>query len=91
MIGNDGQNADQVLINNGDGAFESSIDLPCSHYMFTGDIAVADMNNDGYPDIIIGNDGQKNQLLINLGNGISFTEPNVKDSQLGVKLGPICG
>jgi hypothetical protein len=36
-------------------------------------IAVADMNNDGMLDIVIGNYNQKNQLLINSGDG-TFSE-----------------
>ncbi len=39
-------------------------------------IAVADLNNDSHPDIIFGNVDQQNQLLINLGDGLAYTEPS---------------
>lgn len=33
------------------------------------------MDNDGHPDFIFGNAYQKNQLLMNVGDGISVREP----------------
>ena len=66
----------EVLIGNGDGTFKDPVGLPCSVAMDTSSIAVADVDNDGKPDIVIGNSGrQSNQLLINLGDGISFKLP----------------
>ena len=67
----------EVLIGNGDGTFKDPVGLPCSVAMDTSSIAVADVDNDGKPDIVIGNSGrQSNQLLINLGDGISFKLPS---------------
>ena len=41
--------------------------------MFTNTLDVADMNNDGKPDLLIGNGRkQKNRVLMNLGDGVSF-------------------
>jgi hypothetical protein len=53
----------------------SAIDVPCSSGTNTEYLAVADMDNDGHLDIVFGNWGQKNQLLVNLGDGISYKEP----------------
>ena len=67
----------EVLIGNGDGTFKDPVGLPCRVAMYTSSIAVADVDNDGKPDIVIGNsDRQSNQLLINLGDGISFKLPS---------------
>ena len=67
----------EVLIGNGDGTFKDPVGLPCSVAMDTSSIAVVDVDNDGKPDIVIGNSGrQSNQLLINLGDGISFKLPS---------------
>jgi hypothetical protein len=76
IIGNRGQ-ANQLLLNTGEDAiFGSAIDIPCSSGMLkTLALAVADMDDDGYLDIVFGNEKQKNQLLMNLGDGISYKEP----------------
>jgi hypothetical protein len=88
IIGNFGagamvnQTTNQVLLNNagsgGDGTtiFGSAIvDIPCSNGTQTWSLAVADMDNDGHLDIVFGNQYQKKQLLMNLGDGISYKEP----------------
>ena len=49
-------------------------DLP-GGTMWTRSIVAADVNGDGNLDILVGNDGQTNQLLLNDGNG-SFAEAN---------------
>jgi hypothetical protein len=68
--------ANQLLLNSGEDAiFGSAIDIPCSSVTATRALAVADMDNDGYLDIVFGNEKQKNQLLMNLGDGISYKEP----------------
>jgi hypothetical protein len=75
IIGNKGQ-ANQLLLNTGeDAVFGSAIDFPCSSETQTSSLAVADMDNDGHLDIVFGNLNQKNQLLMNLGDGISYKEP----------------
>jgi Leucine-rich repeat (LRR) protein len=67
----------EVLIGNGDGTFKDPVGLPCRVAMDPSSIAVVDVDNDGKPDIVIGNSGrQSNQLLINLGDGISFKLPS---------------
>jgi hypothetical protein len=66
-----------LLLNTGEDAiFGSAIDIPCSSGTNTESLAVADMDDDGHLlDIVFGNWGQKNQLLMNLGDGISYKEP----------------
>jgi hypothetical protein len=55
--------------------FDDAVDLP-GGALDTRSVAIADMNNDGLLDIIIGNDGDKNQLIVNAGNG-TFLEDAV--------------
>jgi hypothetical protein len=75
IIGNAVQ-VNQLLLNTGEDAiFGSAIDIPCSSETQTSSLAVADMDNDGHLDIVFGNLNQKNQLLMNLGDGISYKEP----------------
>jgi hypothetical protein len=75
IIGNSNQ-ANQLLLNTGEDAiFGSAIDIPCSSETQTRSLAVADIDNDGHLDIAFGNWNQKNQLLMNLGDGISYKEP----------------
>jgi hypothetical protein len=76
IIGNNYKNdANQLLLNTGEDAiFGSAIDIPCSGTQ-TSSLAVVDMDNDGHLDIVFGNFEQKNQLLMNLGDGISYKEP----------------
>ena len=62
--------------------FECDVDLrswnalgfPCSEEGKTNSISVADMNGDGYLDIMFGNAYQQSQLLINIGDGVSYKE-----------------
>jgi hypothetical protein len=77
IIGNNYKNdANQLLLNTGEDAiFGSAIDIPCSSEPQTGSLAVVDMDNDGHLDIAFGNLSKKNQLLMNLGDGISYKEP----------------
>jgi len=75
IIGNSNQ-ANQLLLNTGDAIFRSAIDIPCSSETATMSLAVADMDNDGHLDIAFANwNQQKNKLLMNLGDGISYKEP----------------
>ena len=75
IFGNQNQASNQfnqLLINNGNGTFTGESDLPGGG-LSTVSIATADVNNDGFDDVIFGNSGgQVNQLLINNGNN-TFT------------------
>jgi hypothetical protein len=44
-----------VLLGNGDGTFQSPSDFPSGGYSFSQGVAVADVNGDGKPDIIVTN------------------------------------
>jgi hypothetical protein len=58
-----------VLVGNGDGTFQSAVTYD-SGAMQTETIAVADVNGDGKPDIIVGNHcGCSGQIGVLLGNG----------------------
>ena len=76
VIGNYIDHPNQVLLNTGDAIFRSAIDISCSSETATMSLAVADMDNDGHLDIAFANwNQQKNKLLMNLGDGISYKEP----------------
>jgi hypothetical protein len=56
-------------------AFDDAVDLP-GGALGTRSVAIADMNNDGLLDIVTGNYNDKNQLIINAGDG-TFLEDAV--------------
>jgi hypothetical protein len=79
IIGNDNDQENQLLINTDDGTFEeNAVEVLLGGASDTRSVVVADINNDGMLDIIIGNSGQKNQLLINSGDG-TFDDNAVDD------------
>ena len=76
VVGNFGQ-TNQVLVNSSDGTFSdtSTLSLPGGSKQ-TISLAVGDINGDGRIDIVIGNYGQENRLLVNLGDG-TLSDMNV--------------
>ena len=64
-----------MILNDGAREFvDEALDLP-GGLSSTHSVAVADVNNDGYVDVIVGNYGQINQLILNDGAGgfVSFS------------------
>jgi hypothetical protein len=57
----------QLLLNQGDGTFQE-VEAAIPGEYGTQSIAVADVNGDGFIDIIVGNAGDPNQVLLNRGN-----------------------
>ena len=57
-----------VLLGNGDGTFQhgQDITLPSGLNLV---LAVADVNNDGKPDLVLGGDGPQGEIGVMLGNG----------------------
>ncbi len=82
--------------NNGDGTFtDVSSATGIAKYVGKGmGLAVADFDDDGFPDIFVGNDTEPNFLLHNLGGrsfeeaaigaGVAYTEDGVPASSMGV-------
>lgn len=88
-----GQREHEYYLNDGSGTFTvAPYRLPSSEANAVG---AADLNNDGYPDLLIGNNGQ-NTLLINDGTG-SFTDetstrlPVIEDITQDVKIADLDG
>ena len=67
IVGNFYQ-ANQLLINNGAGAYTSSTSFP-GDISDTHILAFGDVDGDGDLDVIVGNENQANELLINNGAG----------------------
>lgn len=66
--------ANQIALNNGRAEFTESISFGTSEDS-TIDVAAADLNEDGLPDLILANrDAQPNTILLGLGQG-TFTDP----------------
>ena len=65
---------DIYLNNTVDGFNKSQLLDRYQGYNFIRDIVIQDMNNDGFPDIIIGNNNRQNKLYINQGSGTNYQE-----------------
>ena len=73
VIAND-TSSNQLLINDGTGSFSlSSIAAAVSQTsIVTSDVIIADLNADGYLDVVFANSSGQNELLINNGSGSFF-------------------
>ena len=78
LIGNDVNQDNQLLVNNGNGSF--TVQTLEGGGRSTHSIAVADFNKDGFEDVVVGNNGPNtnSQLLINNGDG-TFTASNLQN------------
>ncbi len=73
-----------VLLGNGNGTFQDYEHVPCTSFrnswdtkwsynrMTIASLTVADMNNDGKPDVLLRSAILDNRVLTNLGDGVSF-------------------
>jgi len=70
----------QVLLGNGDGTFAAaqSVQLPAGNYGTFGKFAIADVNKDGKPDlIVIASNGFSSNIAVLLGNGDGTFQPGI--------------
>jgi len=99
----DGEVDDEVLLNllpiDSSSSFGAALSLPGGGYTSTTTSAVSDFNQDGFIDIVVGNNnGQADQILLNNGDG-SFLKEDVIDlptslsssDTLAVAVGNIVG
>ena len=78
-----------VLLGNGDGTFRPGSTIPLApSFSFGLSIAVADLNRDGVPDLLIG--GGSAQALIGRGDGTFIAEPAISNTG-AVALGDFTG
>ncbi|MHB1959876.1 MAG: FG-GAP-like repeat-containing protein [Acidobacteriaceae bacterium] len=72
-----------VLLGKGDGTFQTALSSPLNDPSYS-NIAVADMNQDGIPDVVVGDDGRPffyTQILYGKGDG---TFPTGNSLQMGL-------
>lgn len=72
-----------LLRNNGNGTFAAPVVLPTAAAPY--DIAAADLNGDGHPDLVVGHDASKVTVLIN--NGAGSFAPAITYAGLGPESG----
>jgi hypothetical protein len=76
---NNGDDSVGVLLGNGDGSFQEQQNYSTGSGTYTTDVAIADVNNDGIPDIITANAGNDTVSVL-LGNGDgTFGPPTLFD------------
>lgn len=65
--------------------YPTAIDLPCSDELLTSDIISADMDGDGFQDIIVGNEDFQNNMYSNfLGDGLTYIPPQGNRTRAGL-------
>jgi hypothetical protein len=67
--GNAGPSMVSVLLGNGDGTFQPTVEYVAGSDTYSSSVALADFNGDGKLDLAVGNSGSTNRVSILLGNG----------------------
>jgi len=94
--GNDGQ-ANRLFLNNGTAdPFDGVSGTAVGSAQNTRSLVVGDVNGDGHPDLVEGNDGQVNRLFLNNGtaspfNGIAGTAVGSAQATRSLALGDVDG
>lgn len=92
VISNDEYQSNTLLINRGYNKTEKwyEITLPGKNTN-TKSVAVADVNGDGAIDIVFGNDGQENEILVNNGDGsfLNYSLPDTSMSTTAVSVADV--
>jgi VCBS repeat protein/FG-GAP repeat protein len=81
LTGNGTASFASVMLGNGDGTFQNLVNYDAGGYG-PGSLAVADVNGDGHPDIVVGNelkwgDPETGEVAVLLGNGDGTFQPPV--------------
>jgi len=69
MMANWNGEEDILLLNMLEGQFGAAFELPGSSFDYTVSMAFGDFNQDGFVDLVVGNFGQPNRILLNKGDG----------------------
>jgi Big-like domain-containing protein/VCBS repeat protein/FG-GAP repeat protein len=78
-----------VLLGNGDGTFQSPVTYKSAGEIT--DVAVADLNGDGKPDLIVASYGSSVSVLLNEGNGTFGKEVTLGFCGVSVAVGDVNG
>lgn len=92
--------SDRLYQNNGDGTFiEVSADVGINSPARGLGVICADFTNDGWVDLYVANDGEANQLWVNLGNGqfedqailygLAFNTYGQPEGSMGITIGDV--
>jgi hypothetical protein len=78
-VANDGLAILSILIGNGDGTFQAAVNTPSQTTNVAVSIAIADLNGDGHPDLVMTDDNASVDVFINQSGGV-FATPVVYTS-----------
>ncbi len=85
VVANQSPGTVSVLLGNGDGTFQAAVSYDSGAGIggLSESVAIADVNGDGKPDLVVGNHANSNSVGVLLGNGDGTFQPVVTQPGLG--------